>query len=114
MRNYSTKLKRQSVKAYFCSKFSNLKDFWKIVNPFLSNNGHSTPDIMLCEGEEFITEPQHVAEVMNHDFTTVADPIGDTTPIVKNGDITVRTLSNTMRITGVESKSRSLYSQCLV
>ncbi len=90
MRNYSTKLKRQSVKAYFCSKCSNPKDFWKKVSHFLSNSQQLTPDIVHCEGEQFITEPQHVAEVMNHGFTTVADHIGDATAMVNNGDITMQ------------------------
>ncbi len=45
---------------------------------------------MICEGEEFITVPQHVAEVMNHGFDTVSDHIGDATPMVKDGDITVQ------------------------
>ncbi len=95
MRKYCTKLKRQSVKAYFCSKCSNPKDFCKIVNPFLSNpflsnKGQTTPYIVLCEGEWFITESQHVAGVMNHGFTPVADHIGDANPMVKNGDITVQ------------------------
>ncbi len=45
---------------------------------------------MLCEGENFITEPQYVAEIMNHGFTTVSAHIDDGTPMVKNGDITMQ------------------------
>ncbi len=49
---------------------------------------------MLWEGDEYLTELQYVAEVMNHSFTTVADHIGDATvtatPMVKNGNITMQ------------------------
>ncbi len=65
------------------------KIFLEIVNPFLSNKGHLTPDIVLCEGKEFITGPQHVAYV-NHGFATVADHIGDATAIVINGNTTMQ------------------------
>ncbi len=58
------------------------KRFLEIVNPFVSNKGQSTPYIVLYEGKGFITAPQHVAEVMNHSFTTVADNKGDATPMV--------------------------------
>ncbi len=61
-----------------------------MVNPFLSNKGQSPPDNVLCEGEEFITEPHNVAEVINHGFTTVADHIGGATLMVKNGNIKVQ------------------------
>ena len=80
-RNLCQKLRRTSLKNYMNEKCtqakSRPKDFWKMVQPYLSNKSKTTNCIQLIEDGKFVTKPEEVAEVFNVNFTTIADSIGD-------------------------------------
>ena len=80
-----------SIKNYFESKCNNEvkqnpKSFWKTVKPFISdkNIGSNGQSITLKIEENIINEPKQVCDAFNDYFSTVADHIGDSSPLETN------------------------------
>ena len=78
MRNFVTKLRKESVGNYFsknCSKPNN--SFWKTVSPFFTNKkAGAHGNIAISENDVTVTDPTKVSEIFNNHFVTVANNIG--------------------------------------
>ena len=79
-RNCVTKLRKQSIRAYFqkkCEGDNNKMNFWQTVKPFLSNKTYGDSQvIILKEGENIVSDPNNVCQIFNEYFANVAMTIG--------------------------------------
>ena len=89
-RNLASKLRRKSVRTYFserCEEGADPKEFWKTVRPFFTNKGmKSSSHIQLLQGDDLVSDPHEVANVMNRFYTTITADIGE--PVNEN-DLTL-------------------------
>jgi hypothetical protein len=86
-RNFTTKLKRQSIRLYFadrCGGGTKSKSFWPTIKPFLSNKTTGASCLQLIENDKLILAANEVSEVFNNFFVNVAKDIGDDSPIYDN------------------------------
>ena len=75
-RNLCVKLRRQAIREHFKLKCKNrpmnIKQFWKVVKPFISNKTNTDHnDIILIEDSEQIRDRQKVATKLNEFFTDI-------------------------------------------
>ena len=78
-RNYTTKLRRNSIKNYFlerCQEGPKNENFYKTIKPFLSRRNKLTSNLMINEGQDILTDPTTVAESMNTFYANIASEIG--------------------------------------
>ena len=79
-RNLVTSLLRKSFGKYItskCEEDNNGKTFWKIMRPFMTDkNLQSSNIINLKEGEDIISNPVEVSEIVNDFFVNIAAGIG--------------------------------------
>ena len=72
-RNYCTNLLCQIKEKYFSNinvkSVSDNKKFWKTIQPFFSNKGLNTNNMMLVEDNEIVHEEEIIANIMNNYFT---------------------------------------------
>ena len=78
LRNKVVKLKKISIQIYFdrkCNAKSGGKDFYKTVRPFLSDKAQSSSgsNVILQEEDVLVTDPEHVAEVFNTYYASIAE-----------------------------------------
>ena len=80
-RNFVTKLKKQSMRAYFferCAGGPKSKDFWPTIKPFLSKKGSSgSNEIILSENDRIVSDQTEVCNIFNNYFVNVAKDIGN-------------------------------------
>ena len=72
------KLKKISIQIYFdrkCNAKSGGKDFYKTIWPFLSDKAQSSSgsNVILQEEDVLVTDPEHVAEVFNTYYASIAE-----------------------------------------
>ena len=80
MRNLANKLRKESEMNYFRERSlkSDPKDFWKCFKPYLSSKCRSgTDSIILKEGDQVITKPSDVCNILKDHYESVANDIGE-------------------------------------
>jgi hypothetical protein len=79
-RNLVTKIRKQSIRAYFqnkCEGTENKNNFWQTIKPFISNKSHSDNHIIILkEGDNIISNPNEVCQIFNDYYANVAMAIG--------------------------------------
>ena len=92
-RNKCTKIKRESIKAYF-KKVADRgqKSFWKTINPFLSNKcSHGQESYILHENGGLIRDPKAIADIFNEYYTNIVEYTTGKPPVIipvsNSGDI---------------------------
>ncbi len=77
-RNKCVSLRKKAIRNHFKNATSNgivsNQDFWKLVNPYLSNKGglHGN-DITLVKGDKIITNDKELAEVFNDHYIYIVE-----------------------------------------
>ena len=78
-RNKVTKMKRQSIQAYFnkhCDKPQN-PNFWNVIRPFMGSSVHGGDNIQLQEGGSVISNRKLVCETFNNHFINAAADLSE-------------------------------------
>ena len=82
--NLNRKMKRE----YFSNKLEscegNIKETWKTVNQLINKRSKTTNILSIKEDEKVISNPQDIAETMNHFFCNVGKDLSDKIPATKN------------------------------
>ena len=89
LRNKCFKLRLSSQHKYFeqrCDGGPKNQHFWPTVKPFITYKCKSNKDIILCENNNIIYDPNEVANIFNNYFTAMADGIGFNDPIPSGYD----------------------------
>ena len=76
LRNKVVKLRNKSIRNYFmtrCNEQSDPRQFFNTVKPFLSNEAHSSNEIIILkENDTVITDPTEVADIFNLYYASIA------------------------------------------
>ena len=73
-RNLVTKMNKQAKKSHFQGAIDSEtpKTFWQICKPFMSNKGHSKPEITIKQNGLLIHNSDEVAESLNSYYNNIA------------------------------------------
>ena len=82
--NLNRKMKRE----YFSNKLEscegNIKETWKTVNQLINKRSKTTNILSIKEDEKVISNPQDLAETMNHFFCNIGKDLSAKIPATKN------------------------------
>jgi hypothetical protein len=78
-RNKAISMRRLAIKAYFrriCEGDGSPRAFYNAMKPFITGKSKVHKNIILKENDTIISNRQHVCEILNSYFSTIADSIG--------------------------------------
>ena len=101
-RNKCTKLRRESINAYFKKGLSmgrNSKSYWKTISPFLTKKGtHGNEDYILEENNVLVKNPDAIGDIFIDYYTNIVEHATGIPPVnipfPENGDLIDTILSH--------------------